>query len=937
MAACVGVVLVPAAAQGGSGHGNAKTFVPGTLRRAAAANPAGVFRVIIQGDTGYSTGEVAGDVQEEQGDHPGRAQGMKRRFRSLGAVSADLTGRQLLELAGREELLAITPDVAIKQAGGPTESLPPAVSGAAMVGQALYASTGTWIPVGTLALALQWQRCDAQETCVDVQGATGSTYDLGPGDVGATFRIAVTATDDTGSATAVSQPSAVVVAAPVSPVGPLPAPVATALPAVTGTAAAGQTLTATEGTWDVAPTDTLTYGVQWERCDPRGAGCAAVTGATALQYTVAAADIGSTLRVTVTAIGASGSSTAASLPTAVVSPPPPPAATTRPTIAGTAASGQTLTAANGTWDAGSLTFTIQWQRCDDTGDACADIADANGVTYTAHAAEIESTLRVAVTASGAGGSSTAVSLVTAVVTGPAGPTVFTAPSVRGTAAWRHTLSVNPGVWQTTGLEPYEYQWQRCDDTGAACVDIPLAIDSDYRVRAADVGATIRVVVTATDEGGTTTAPSSATPVVVAYASSQLWPYSLGADRLWPSAAATTVDTSAPAIAVVDSGVDAWAAGLGDRLVYRGIMTSLTPNSPGDGLGHGTFVAGIAAGAFVGFAGAAPSARIVSLDVMDDNGMAMTSDVIAAADWIVTHKDEYGIRVANLSLIGTTPTSLLYDPLDAAVERLWLAGVVVVTASGNYAVDSADSGVLYSPGNDPFVITVGASDINGTADAADDTAAPWSAYGHTPDGFAKPEIGAPGRYLVAGVPPRSTLALAMPERIVQPGFIQLSGTSFATAATSGVAAALLEQHPGWTPDQVKGALMAAARQTSAAPGQLGVGEIDAPAAAAVTDPANPNAALNTYVATDPATGARTFDSAAWRDAAMTDPVWSAVSWGVVSWGVVSWGVVSWGVNYWSTGAAAAERGDEVVSASAPADGAGTDFLPAGGYWVSPSGR
>ena len=263
--------------------------------------------------------------------------------------------------------------------------------------------------------------------------------------------------------------------------------------------------------------------------------------------------------------------------------------------------------------------------------------------------------------------------------------------------------------------------------------------------------------------------------------------------------------------------------------------------------------------------------------------------------------------------------------------------MVVTASGNYAVDSADSGVLYSPGNDPFVITVGASDINGTADAADDTAAPWSAYGHTPDGFAKPEIGAPGRYLVAGVPPRSTLALAMPERIVQPGFIQLSGTSFATAATSGVAAALLEQHPGWTPDQVKGALMAAARQTSAAPGQLGVGEIDAPAAAAVTDPANPNAALNTYVATDPATGARTFDSAAWRDAAMTDPVWSAVSWGVVSWGVVSWGVVSWGVNYWSTGAAAAERGDEVVSASAPADGAGTDFLPAGGYWVSPSGR
>jgi hypothetical protein len=71
--------------------------------------------------------------------------------------------------------------------------------------------------------------------------------------------------------------------------------------------------------------------------------------------------------------------------------------------------------------------------------------------------------------------------------------------------------------------------------------------------------------------------------------------------------------------------------------------------------------------------------------------------------------------------------------------------------------------------------------------------------------------------------------------------------------------------------------------------------------------------------------------------MTDPAWGAVSWGVVSWGVVSWGVVSWGVNYWSTGAAAAERGVEVVPASTPTDGAGADFLPAGGYWVSPSGR
>jgi hypothetical protein len=171
-------------------------------------------------------------------------------------------------------------------------------------------------------------------------------------------------------------------------------------------------------------------------------------------------------------------------------------------------------------------------------------------------------------------------------------------------------------------------------------------------------------------------------------------------------------------------------------------------------------------------------------------------------------------------------------------------------------------------------------------------------------------------------------------MVAPGFIQLSGTSFATAVASGVAAVLIHQHPDWTPDQVKGALMASAQPTSAAAGQLGVGEIDAAGAAAVTDPPNPNTALDAFVAPDPATGNPVFNSAAWRETALADPAWSAVSWGVVSWGVVSWGVVSWGVNYWADEAAPAAHGDEVAAASSLSDGAAGDFLPAGGYWISP---
>ena len=144
-----------------------------------------------------------------------------------------------------------------------------------------------------------------------------------------------------------------------------------------------------------------------------------------------------------------------------------------------------------------------------------------------------------------------------------------------------------------------------------------------------------------------------------------------------------------------------------------MITRLLPNSPGDGRGHGTFVAGIAAGTAAGYAGAAPQAKLVSLDVMDDNGMARTSDVIAAAQWIYEHKNEKNIRVANFSLHSTVPSNFTNDPLDKAVEKLWFAGVTVVAAAGNYGKPDGPSGVLFAPGNDPFVITVGAVDLDGS--------------------------------------------------------------------------------------------------------------------------------------------------------------------------------------------------------------------------------
>ena len=138
-------------------------------------------------------------------------------------------------------------------------------------------------------------------------------------------------------------------------------------------------------------------------------------------------------------------------------------------------------------------------------------------------------------------------------------------------------------------------------------------------------------------------------------SRQQWPFVSGVARGWADVTNGTL-ARPPAIAVVDSGIDAGRADFGGRVVKQVAMTSLTPNSPGDGRGHGTFVAGVAAGSAPGYTGAAPSAPIVSLDVMDDSGMAMTSDVIAAADWIYQNKAAYNIRVANLSLHTTAPWS-----------------------------------------------------------------------------------------------------------------------------------------------------------------------------------------------------------------------------------------------------------------------------------------
>ena len=328
-----------------------------------------------------------------------------------------------------------------------------------------------------------------------------------------------------------------------------------------------------------------------------------------------------------------------------------------------------------------------------------------------------------------------------------------------------------------------------------------------------------------------------------YQDAQMWTSSADISPLWSNIDPNTgadlgPAPQAPAIAFIDSGIDASdTADFGNRVIQSVQFCSLckttgnasnapgqqgtagnSGNAPGhgyDGEGHGTMVAGIAAGSGADYPGVAQNAPIVNVRVANRDGESMESDVIAACDWILANKDTYGIKVVNISMAGTSPATFQNDPLDQAVQRLWFSGVTVVAAAGNFGTGSAVD-MSPAPGNDPFIITVGALDQNQSADPSDDTVAPWSAYGYTADGFSKPDISAPGRYMIMPVPMGTTIPTAVPDRVVAPGYMWMSGTSFAAPVVAGAAAQILARHPDWTPDQVKGALMLTAGYRSAVP-------------------------------------------------------------------------------------------------------------------------
>jgi hypothetical protein len=189
-----------------------------------------------------------------------------------------------------------------------------------------------------------------------------------------------------------------------------------------------------------------------------------------------------------------------------------PTNTTVPTITGTLEKGHTVTATKGTWANSPTSFVYRWQRCAADGTACDGIAGATTKSYTLTSADVDHAVRFKVTASNADGSTTAYSKTSDVVSDNVPPKNTALPTVSGTPQPAEELTATTGTW-TGGARTFAFQWQRCDTTGAGCVDVTGATGRTYGVRTADVGHTMRVVVTATNLAGSTSANSDNTAVV----------------------------------------------------------------------------------------------------------------------------------------------------------------------------------------------------------------------------------------------------------------------------------------------------------------------------------------------------------------------------------------------------------------------------------------
>jgi serine protease AprX len=384
------------------------------------------------------------------------------------------------------------------------------------------------------------------------------------------------------------------------------------------------------------------------------------------------------------------------------------------------------------------------------------------------------------------------------------------------------------------------------------------------------------------------------------------------------------------VAVLDSGsaehVDLTDADGGSRVVAF-VDFLKGKKHPYDDGGHGTFVDGLITGdgdaslpldqggfATQQFRGVAPRADIVSLKVLDKYGNGRASTLIRAIAWAIAHREQYDIRVMNISVEGPVNVPADRDPLALAVEKAWKAGIVVVCAAGNEG-DFGPGGIL-SPGNDPYVITVGALDTRQTSARADDAVTHYSSIGPTLyDEYAKPDLVAPGNKVVSLRATASYIDRTYPQnRVPLPAYwpaapawasedyFTMSGTSAAAPVVAGAVALMIEQDPSLTPDDVKLRLMATA---DALPGTTagvqGTGVLDVPGALAATaraDGPTLSADLGDGHTVLPPDVETHWQKYAWSKYAWSKYAWSKYAWSKYAWSKYAWSKYAWSKYAWS---------------------------------------
>jgi serine protease AprX len=352
------------------------------------------------------------------------------------------------------------------------------------------------------------------------------------------------------------------------------------------------------------------------------------------------------------------------------------------------------------------------------------------------------------------------------------------------------------------------------------------------------------------------------------------------------------------VAVVDSGINS----NGDLYTNMGVNRQVADvrfntdynQNASDGYGHGTHISSVVGGdgseSNGKYIGVAPMVNIINVKVSNDDGIARASDVIQGLQWVLDHKNAYNIRVVNLSFNSTVAESYHTSPLDAAVEILWFNKIVVVASAGNQS-----NGILYPPANDPFIITVGATDDKGTSSLNDDIVTSFSAYGTTSDGIKKPDLVAPGKNIVARlVNTNMGLAKAHPANVISNTYFKMSGTSVSAPMVSGAVAILLQSEPNLNPDQVKYRLTSTANKswngynsTKAGAGYL---DIYAAIKTTTTGSANTNILPSQLLTTgsEPIT---------WGIVGWNSVGWNSVGWNSVGWNSVGWNSVGWNSDYW----------------------------------------